>query len=147
MTSRIESFELRDSRDKHAPQDDLPPPYTPHPPGISRSSLLLGLYILVPALMTVSAVALGLKASVATSNASELRAGQWLDKEGVSMSQWPSTLFPNQDELPLAVAALALATAVLATVLLLFVVRSRPLQVWSLREPPCLTVLFCPAVL
>lgn len=129
MSSRIESFELRSSRDKHAPQDDIPPPYTPHPPGISRSSLLLGLYFLIPALITVSAVALGLKSSVVAKNASGQRAGQWLDKEGVSMAQWPSTLFPNQDELPLAVAALALATAVFGSVLLLLVVRRGPLQV------------------
>ena len=129
MSSRIESFELRNSRDKHAPQHDLPPPYTPHPTGISRSSVLLGLYVVIPALITVSAVSLGLKASVTTKNASDLRAGQWLDNEGVSMSQWPSTLSPNQDELPLAVAALALVTAVFGGVLLVFVVRRGPLQV------------------
>ncbi|MBE3041401.1 hypothetical protein IMZ48_02215 [Candidatus Bathyarchaeota archaeon] len=146
MASGNESFELRSFRDKHAPQDDTPPPYIACSHGISRSSLLLGLYIVIPALTTVSAITLGLKSFVATRSASGLRAAQFLDKEG-SMSQWPSTLFPNQHELPLVVAALALATAVFVGILLLIVVRNGHLQVWSPHEPPCLTGLFCPVIL
>lgn len=136
MSSRIESFELRTSRSKHAPQDDLPPPYTPYSPGISRSSLFLGLYLIIPGLIVASALALGFKTSVVTKITSDARPGQWLDKDGVTMAQWPSTLFPNQDELPLAVAALVLMTAVLAGVLLVFVMRRGPIQVC--RRPAAL---------
>ena len=134
MSSRIESYELRDYRNKHGPQDDLPPPYTPYPHGLSRSTLFFGLYLVIPGLIVASAIALGFKSSVAAQSTRHARPGQWLDEEGVSMAQWPSTLFPNQDELPLAVAALALATAVLVSALLLIVRRGGPLQVRNL--PP-----------
>lgn len=135
MSSRMESIELESSRDKHAPprygEYELPPPYRAEPPnGISKSSLLLGLKFVIPGLIIVSAVGLGFKSSVATNNPSDPRTGRWPTNDGdVTMSQWPSTLFPNQDELPLAVAALALATAVFASVLLLFVIRNGPLVV------------------
>lgn len=143
MSSRFESFELRNSRDKHAPQDDLPPPYTPYSPGISQSSLFLGLYLVIPGLIIASALSLGFKSSVAAKGTSDARPGQWLDKDGVTMAQWPSTLFPNQDELPLAVAALALVTAVFAGILLLFVKTRGPIQVFELHGiSPARTISF-----
>ena len=137
-----QSYELRSSRDRYAPQDDPPPPAITYSHVRPRSSVLLGLYIVIPALITVSAITLGLKAYVATRSANGLRAGRWYDLDGVSMSQWPSTLFPVQDEPPLAVAALALATAVFLGALLLLVVRNGHLQVRSPHEPPYLMTLF-----
>lgn len=76
-----------------------------------------------------SSVVLGFKGSVAAGDKGDARAGQWLDEEGVLMAEWPSSMFPNQNELALAVAALALVTAVLMGALLLFVVRSGSLKV------------------
>lgn len=144
MPPTFESIELRSSHDKNTSHDVLPPPYhashcapppydAPHPyprsHGISRSSLFLGLYIVIPALTVVSSVLLGFKGSVTAGDKSGARAGQWLDEEGVMMAEWPSSVFPNQNELPLAVAALALVTAAMTGVLLLLVVRSGPLNV------------------
>ncbi|SPO00944.1 uncharacterized protein DNG_03692 [Cephalotrichum gorgonifer] len=133
----MESFELRSSRDKRT-HEPVPPPYVYHPPeqwqATPHPPSFLGFYLVLPALVAASAVALGLKASVPKKNASDPRFGKWSDEDDVMMAQWPSSLFPNQDEIQIAVAALALATAVFASALLFFVVKGGPLQISYLNR-------------
>lgn len=145
MPPRFESIELRSSHDKYyTSHDALPPPYNaphhapppydaPRPPprthGISKSSLFLGLHLVVPALAVASAIVLGFKASVAAEDRADAPPGPWPYTEGVMMAAWPSSLFPNQDALPLAAAALGFGTAVLMGVLLLFAAKRGPLEV------------------
>src|SRR5690606_2894703 len=115
MASRTDDYELRNYGHHH--HDDAPPPeYSTYPPEktpMSRSSLNLALYFAVPALLCTSVLGLALRAAAPKRDDSTVRRGRWLDEEGVSMAQWPKSLFPSQDELPYAACSFAIASVVL----------------------------------
>lgn len=131
MTERVESVELGSyNQPKHDSEDpDDSPIWAP----ISRPSLMLSLYFIPSALLCASVVEIAFRTATPKKNASETKFVRWTnDEEDGFMADWPQSLFPNEDELPITSAAVALTVSVVVLGLVAYVARNGPIKVGTL---------------
>lgn len=111
---------------KHDPNDpDDLPIWAP----ISRPSLMMCLYVIPPLMTAISVAEIALRAA-APRRGREANFVRWTDEERDGfMADWPQSLYPHEDELPIASAALSIAVSLLVLGLAVDVAKNGPIKV------------------